>query len=79
MANFSLNRKCVKLVVTDMNANYQTVVRRMFPNAQVVIDPLSYCPTGDESRSICPKLGTKHCRQTVLESYKILKSTGNFS
>jgi len=32
------NRKKVQYVVTDMNANYETPLRLMFPNAEIIID-----------------------------------------
>ena len=32
------NRKQVQYVVTDMNANYETPLRLMFPNAEIIID-----------------------------------------
>lgn len=39
LSNYSpSNRRHVKYVVTDMNANYQTVLRKFFPEAELVID-----------------------------------------
>lgn len=32
------NRQHVQFVVTDMIANYSATLRRMFPNAQIIID-----------------------------------------
>ncbi|WP_283680493.1 ISL3 family transposase [Lentilactobacillus sp. Marseille-Q4993] len=31
-------RKCVKTVTMDLNANYQRIIQRLFPNAQIIID-----------------------------------------
>lgn len=39
LSNYALsNRENVQFVITDMNANYQTPLRIMFPNAQLIID-----------------------------------------
>ncbi|WP_165964767.1 transposase [Periweissella cryptocerci] len=74
LANFSLkNRKCVKLVVTDMNANYQTVVRRMFPNAQVVIDRFHTVQLAMKAvQSV--RTGYQNTVDNRTRIYKILKS-----
>lgn len=39
IANYSLaDRKCVKTVTIDMNAGYATVIKELFPNAEIIID-----------------------------------------
>jgi transposase len=39
LSNYSLKaRRNVKLIVTDMNASYPAVLKRLFPNAEIVID-----------------------------------------
>lgn len=39
ITNYSLaDRKCVKTVTIDMNAGYATVIKELFPNAEIIID-----------------------------------------
>ncbi|QBO35199.1 ISL3 family transposase [Periweissella cryptocerci] len=74
LANFSLkNRKCVKLVVTDMNANYQNCCPAMFPNAQVVIDRFHTVQLAMKAvQSV--RTGYQNTVDNRTRIYKILKS-----
>lgn len=39
ISNYSLgDRKCVKTVTIDMNAGYATIIKELFPNAEIIID-----------------------------------------
>ncbi|MFD1928538.1 ISL3 family transposase, partial [Sporosarcina siberiensis] len=39
ITNYSLaDRKCVKTVTIDMNAGYASVIKELFPNAEIIID-----------------------------------------
>jgi transposase len=74
LRNFSLqNRKGVQLVVTDMNANYQTIIREIFPNARVVIDRFHTVQLAMKAvQSI--RVGYQNTLDSRGRVYKILKS-----
>jgi transposase len=66
-------RKNVKLVVTDMNASYQTVIRIMFPNARVVIDRFHTVQLAMKAvQSV--RIGYQHILDNRHRVYKLLKS-----
>ncbi|MBU5319608.1 ISL3 family transposase [Lactobacillus johnsonii] len=73
--NYSLSeRQAVKTVSIDLNANYQMVVHRIFPNAQIIVDRfhiVQLCSRAlDQVRISClKKISDKHSRL-----YKALKS-----
>lgn len=74
LGNFSLsNRKGVRLVVTDMNANYQTIIREMMPDAKVVIDRFHTVQLAMKAiQSI--RTGYQKTLDSKSRIYKILKS-----
>ncbi|QFR69819.1 transposase [Companilactobacillus paralimentarius] len=73
--NYSLSeRQAVKTVSIDLNANYQSVIHRIFPNAQIIVDRfhiVQLCSRAlDQVRISClKKINDKHSRL-----YKALKS-----
>ena len=79
LSNYALtNRQRVEYVVTDMNANYSTPLRQMFPNAQIIIDrfhiiQLAMKAVQSTRITIQRAINNKHSRV-----YKLLKSNWQF-
>ena len=73
--NYSLSeRQAVKTVSIDLNANYQSVIHKIFPNAQIIVNRFHivqlYSRALDQVRISClKKINNKHSRL-----YKALKS-----
>lgn len=74
LRNFSLkNREGVRLVVTDMNANYQTVIHKLFPKAKVIIDRFHTVQLAMKAIQTI-RTGYQHTLDSKSRIYKILKS-----
>lgn len=79
LSNYNLaNRQRVQYVVTDMNANYGTPLRAMFPNAQIVVDRfhiIQLAMKAVQSTRITLQRAIDNKRSRV---YKLLKSNWQF-
>lgn len=72
-SGFSLDTRLqVKYVVIDMNANYSSVVRELFPNAKIVIDRFHTVQLAGRVRIHCIRKLSADKRS--IYGYKILKS-----
>jgi transposase len=67
------NRQGVRIVVTDMNANYMPIIREMFPNAIVIVDRFHTVQLAMKAvQSV--RVGYQHTLDKQSRVYKILKS-----
>ena len=72
------NRRRVKTIITDMNANYQTPLRTFFPNAEIIIDHFHIVKLAKEAVRTARISAQNACTDKKSRQYKLLKSNWRF-